>query len=451
MPGTGLNNLALSDLEFESERLVKVRGARPSYMNGDQLLDVLGQIGVLLGRAIATPAPKIVPQKSDAQKLIPGLLGVDNRLRDLSSGLKRRGEWQIASYVNREISALVEIMNTIPPIVEEPSVSEQPDDLSRPADPVAVPDLTVYRNGEPTTLRDCPPGPFVFEGVVSVKLPEPMQNGNAFAYHLADGDFFMGGRGGHARDMLMVQPVRFGAPRWPHPAPDDWTLDDTATADEILLLLGEPGSASKEPGADWKRDRLAQIVRNRVDAAVAQEREGCAFAAECHSGFGDPASIEACAALVRERGEEEDECVHLQKPRYAAIMQSLHDMAVALEARGLAAPGIVHEYRRAVETARRLSANTLDPPELRPNTEEAALVDARRADPMFAVGDEVMRVFGGRWLGMDVGDRGKVTEVVPGDRWNSIRIEGYFGLYSEFRFRLAADVDRETCQGEAAP
>jgi hypothetical protein len=48
---------------------------------------------------------------------------------------------------------------------------------------------------------------------------------------------------------------------------DDWTASDTETAEAILDFLGIGRSASREPGADWRRDRIAQMFRARNDRA----------------------------------------------------------------------------------------------------------------------------------------------------------------------------------------
>jgi hypothetical protein len=382
MPGQGLDNLTLSDLEFENDQLVKVRGMPSSYMGGHDLISLVRQLGVLLHRAIK---PSEMP-------------------------------------------------------TEAYSVDDEP---AAPAG-TDVPQLVLHRAGDAKSLRSCPAGPFLFDGQIAIKLSEPMQNGHTFAYQLNSGEFFYGGTGGHARELLVVQPARLGPPKWMHPTPDDWTLDDTATADEILLLLGEPGSASKEPGADWKRDRIASIIRGRTDAAVAQEREGSAFAVECHSGFGDPESIEACAALVRARAEEKEECVHLHKARYAAIMDALYRMSDALEKLGETDPRTASAYRTTMEYAKQLSKDSREPPEFSPSAEENPAVLATSFKPKFKVGDEVQRTSGGKWLGMEVGDRGIVTEVrATANNWHEIRIEGYHGLYSDFRYKLAKDVDGE--------
>lgn len=101
---------------------------------------------------------------------------------------------------------------------------------------------------------------------------------------------------------------------------DDWTIADTDTAAEILNYLGIGSEASKEPFLDRRRDAIARIIRARVDYEIAQEREGCAFAAECHSGFGDPESIEACAALIRRRSDEPEDCIHVRKDAYAELI-----------------------------------------------------------------------------------------------------------------------------------
>lgn len=102
-------------------------------------------------------------------------------------------------------------------------------------------------------------------------------------------------------------------------ANDDWTVADTETASEILLYLGIGSEASKEPFIDRRRDMIATIIRKRVDHEITQEREGCAFAAECHSGFGDPETIENCAALIRARSEEPEDCIHVPKEVYARL------------------------------------------------------------------------------------------------------------------------------------
>lgn len=105
-------------------------------------------------------------------------------------------------------------------------------------------------------------------------------------------------------------------------ANDDWTVADTDTAAEILLYLGIGSEASKEPFIDRRRDRIATIIRKRVDYEIAQEREGCAFAAECHSGFGDPETIDNCAALIRARAEDPEDCIHVPKEIYARLTSS---------------------------------------------------------------------------------------------------------------------------------
>ncbi len=107
--------------------------------------------------------------------------------------------------------------------------------------------------------------------------------------------------------------------------PKDWTVADTDTAAAILLHLGIGSEASKEPFIDSRRDAIAQIIRARVDYEIAQEREGCAFAAECHSGFGDMSTIETCSALIRARSEEPDDCVHVPREIYERLIANAKD------------------------------------------------------------------------------------------------------------------------------
>lgn len=112
---------------------------------------------------------------------------------------------------------------------------------------------------------------------------------------------------------------------------DDWTIADTKAAAAILDYLGIGSEVSKEPAVDRRRDAIAKIVRARVDYEVAQEREGCAFAAECHSGFGDPSSIEACAALIRGRADEPEDCIHVPKDVYARLISAQNSQKMTVK------------------------------------------------------------------------------------------------------------------------
>lgn len=57
----------------------------------------------------------------------------------------------------------------------------------------------------------------------------------------------------------------------------------------------------------------------------------------------------------------------------------------------------------------------------------------------FKVGDEVERVSGGEWLGMAEGDTGTITEVIPTENnWALIKVSGFDGVYSDFRFRAVS-------------
>lgn len=52
----------------------------------------------------------------------------------------------------------------------------------------------------------------------------------------------------------------------------DWTVDDTDTARQILNYLGIGDDASREPGADRRRDKIAGMIRARLDAAPAPQQ-----------------------------------------------------------------------------------------------------------------------------------------------------------------------------------
>lgn len=86
-------------------------------------------------------------------------------------------------------------------------------------------------------------------------------------------------------------------------------------------------SAAETPPSPYAHLAARTYSQAELDEAIRQEREGCAFAAECHSGFGDPSSIEACADLIRARGDEPEECIHVRKDRYAALLRAEADLA----------------------------------------------------------------------------------------------------------------------------
>jgi len=73
-----------------------------------------------------------------------------------------------------------------------------------------------------------------------------------------DGALRPHGLGGLARDLFERSVTALTNPV------DDWTVDDTETAGEILTMLGIGCDASKEPGADWRRDKIAKIIRARI-------------------------------------------------------------------------------------------------------------------------------------------------------------------------------------------
>lgn len=59
------------------------------------------------------------------------------------------------------------------------------------------------------------------------------------------------------------------------------------------------------------------------------------------------------------------------------------------------------------------------------------------SESKFQVGDLVERVSGGEWLGMEEGDRANVLEVRPTpNNWSQLILDGFDGLYSDFRYRL---------------
>lgn len=62
-------------------------------------------------------------------------------------------------------------------------------------------------------------------------------------------------------------------PPSPHVEWGDWTVDDTDTAREIMNYLGYGDDASREPGADRRRDKIAAMIRARIDAATAPAPE----------------------------------------------------------------------------------------------------------------------------------------------------------------------------------
>lgn len=75
-----------------------------------------------------------------------------------------------------------------------------------------------------------------------------------------------------------------------HVAWGDWTVDDTDTAREILNYMGYGSDASREPGADRRRDKIAAMIRARIDAATSPAPEkhvwGEAKAEDCVLSIG---------------------------------------------------------------------------------------------------------------------------------------------------------------------
>lgn len=63
-------------------------------------------------------------------------------------------------------------------------------------------------DGEPTTLAQCPRGPFLFQGIVGFKSEYSDNNGFIHAFN-EGGEYFWAGAGTPANQRkLMVQPLR---------------------------------------------------------------------------------------------------------------------------------------------------------------------------------------------------------------------------------------------------
>ncbi|QIB36833.1 hypothetical protein G3A56_01490 [Rhizobium oryzihabitans] len=79
---------------------------------------------------------------------------------------------------------------------------------------------------------------------------------------------------------------------------DDWTVSDTECASEILLLLGIGSDPSKEPGADWRRDKVAKIIRRHIDdrSAQVQDVAGC-LPEEVHEAATEVITAHECGML----------------------------------------------------------------------------------------------------------------------------------------------------------
>lgn len=70
---------------------------------------------------------------------------------------------------------------------------------------------------------------------------------------------------------FLPSPFGGASPPVTHVEWGDWTVDDTDTAREILNYLGIGADASREPGADRRRDKIAEMIRARIDVAIASE------------------------------------------------------------------------------------------------------------------------------------------------------------------------------------
>ncbi len=120
---------------------------------------------------------------------------------------------------------------------------------------------------------------------------------------------------------------------WPMPR---WSAPADACAE------GPPSRAGRRRGPRLRSGRrfrsrerprhyLSEALCSRIAQALVQERENCAFAAETHSGFGDAATIEACAQIIRTQSTPMvgPGLIHISEGRYLELL-TCEEMAARL-------------------------------------------------------------------------------------------------------------------------
>ena len=103
-----------------------------------------------------------------------------------------------------------------------------------------------------------------------------------------------------APDDIPLYATPVASPPVSEDAVDDWTVDDSLTSREILHYLGIGSDASLEPG-DRRRDKIARMIRARIDAALS--------AASIPAGVKEPSGIsgelrEKVAEAIRGDGSD---------------------------------------------------------------------------------------------------------------------------------------------------
>ena len=80
---------------------------------------------------------------------------------------------------------------------------------------------------------------------------------------------------------MLIDRIRSALVATPPAGGDDWTVDDTLTAREILDYLGIGSDASLEPYADRRRDAVAKIIQKRIVATPPAEQHPDDIAVDC--------------------------------------------------------------------------------------------------------------------------------------------------------------------------
>lgn len=83
---------------------------------------------------------------------------------------------------------------------------------------------------------------------------------------------------------------------------EDWTVDTTVLARNILVYLGIGNKESLEPGVDYRRDKICGMIESEIDRRIAAVREECAKIADSHASLDDAsydAASEQIAAAIR--------------------------------------------------------------------------------------------------------------------------------------------------------
>lgn len=211
----------------------------------------------------------------------------------------------------------------------------------------------------------------------------------------------------------------------------------------MVILQAELADAQKYRVEEVEEFRLAVIARDAEIARLTKERDGA-------RALGKAEGIEEAAKAAEGRPLDDHRrcgnggCSWDERGDYgegrsdaAEAIRALLDVPqpteVALEPGWLARDG-ASAIARAEELGMLRKPAAIDAPQ--PDAREAMSPSKKS----FAIGDKLIRRSGSEWFGMDVGDIGTVTEVIPtSGNWSQLQFAEFGGVYNDFNFHLVSE------------